>query len=779
MSGSLPAPAVGDVCSETPAAPPPLGSPSGCDHCIHSLLAGTLEPHPDTLYYIESDLPERLLSTGVLYATVPVLPADASGYPNLAMRTQIASGGFVTIDDAFDVLVWHTSSPGDGSQPRRIVLYARNEGTGAIQIAPTQIMITDGSFLQMSETLATRVLEDNWDMGVSPRGLSPGTGDVIAYSKQFAAPSNSDDTSANTNCFGRVRAVVQNSDPATHPTDIHVYVVAIDGTDPSENKLRAESLLTTGATSGDPFDLNTPPLGCANRRATGVFRTFVWRSDPVTLDAETMPQEGIRFRMTLAQLNSQTCPEGRQTADMVLRPGYVRPDTVGNYMVDSRISLRLINTNPALPRAVDVRFGKTGASVGLAWQVATGSNEPTDAEVDARPVRTAWAGPSQPAIGRSFFDSDGGPLVLGPCEAKVASIRFLILGGSSLPFDIGVVPTTPTEYVVDNADAEFFLIGDWLPSAQPGCYGPDSLVHAGNAGLDRAIAIPGLLASGAYEVYAWWVAGSTRATDAPYYVYHLGGATRVGQDQTDNGSSWNLLGTFDLGIGGTSRLELTDDVPPAEDVSVDAAKFVYTGPIEVIVDNRDPGCSLVGTWPTSANAGYYGIDSQYHAGDGGASFGTWTPDLTYPGRYQVYAWWVVSSNRARQAPYDIHHRQGTTTVHVDQTHVATAARWNVLGAFDFDAGVANSVVLRADVPPNELVSADAVRFVYIGPDDPMVGDFDGDGGVDLGDFGSWPACMTGPDSGPYGASCGAFDFETDGDVDLGDFARFQGVFGVP
>ena len=43
----------------------------------------------------------------------------------------------------------------------------------------------------------------------------------------------------------------------------------------------------------------------------------------------------------------------------------------------------------------------------------------------------------------------------------------------------------------------------------------------------------------------------------------------------------------------------------------------------------------------------------------------------------------------------------------------------------------------------------------------------------------WPACMTGPNDGPYGAGCEAFDFEFDDDVDTKDFARIQAVFMIP
>ena len=57
-----------------------------------------------------------------------------------------------------------------------------------------------------------------------------------------------------------------------------------------------------------------------------------------------------------------------------------------------------------------------------------------------------------------------------------------------------------------------------------------------------------------------------------------------------------------------------------------------------------------------------------------------------------------------------------------------------------------------------------------------IGDYDCDRNVDLTDFASWIACMTGPDGGPYDAGCEAFDFEFDGYVTLRDFAGFQKEF---
>ncbi len=60
-----------------------------------------------------------------------------------------------------------------------------------------------------------------------------------------------------------------------------------------------------------------------------------------------------------------------------------------------------------------------------------------------------------------------------------------------------------------------------------------------------------------------------------------------------------------------------------------------------------------------------------------------------------------------------------------------------------------------------------------------IGDYDGDGEVNLDDHGQWEACMTGPDAGSYALFCQPFDLAADDDVDLMDFAGFQALFGCP
>ena len=99
------------------------------------------------------------------------------------------------------------------------------------------------------------------------------------------------------------------------------------------------------------------------------------------------------------------------------------------------------------------------------------------------------------------------------------------------------------------------------------------------------------------------------------------------------------------------------------------------------------------------------------------------------------------------------------------------------GSPAINAGDPNTSFLPAtDLDGHTRVLCDRVD---IGAYEFGIGDYNCDQSVDLSDFASWSACMTGPRSGPYGAGCEAFDFNADGSVDLLDVAGWQRLAIVP
>lgn len=136
-----------------------------------------------------------------------------------------------------------------------------------------------------------------------------------------------------------------------------------------------------------------------------------------------------------------------------------------------------------------------------------------------------------------------------------------------------------------------------------------------------------------------------------------------------------------------------------------------------IVDNGTSGYAEVGTWSSSANAGFYGSNSRWtNTGTDGRT-ATWTPNVSHTAKYEVYAWWVAGSNRANNALYTIHHRNGSNTVPANQT--INGGGWRLLGTYDFQAGTGGRVVLSNNAQASKVVSADAIRLLYKGPASPL------------------------------------------------------------
>ena len=452
----------------------PLSGADPCTRCAGYLLPGRAEPNPDAVYRIDSDLPEMLMSTGVLYSTAPVLPEflTKGGEPVIESQRRQRNLGFTTIDDRFEVFVYHLNYEGQAPRSRRVLVHARNTGDSPVTIKPRQIMESRGVMAKADgpeSRMSVRMLANRWDRVLDRVSISPGEGRVIAWSPRLSvldAPADDPDVSPSDFFTGMVQGEFEHAAGETVKPSIEVAVVAIDAATPRDGFDRAcVEAMGRGAQSGEEgMDLQIPPPACHVRRVGGVSWSFLWRSDEMVIDVSALPRAtkpfgpaGLSFLMAAPAVQTKDCPQARQTGDMLLHPGYVHADTVGNYQVEYLVTFTLVNPGSSGDASlVDLRFGKHDADIGLAWQFQIGKAPATREQLASRPLYVQWAGPWRKDDladdTRSFFAPVKGlaeeaaiesPLALVPGERTTVTLRLMPVGTSSLPFHIHVVPIKP------------------------------------------------------------------------------------------------------------------------------------------------------------------------------------------------------------------------------------------------------------------------------------------------------------------------------------------------
>jgi D-alanyl-D-alanine carboxypeptidase len=132
----------------------------------------------------------------------------------------------------------------------------------------------------------------------------------------------------------------------------------------------------------------------------------------------------------------------------------------------------------------------------------------------------------------------------------------------------------PTQVIVDNDGGPYTEVGSWTTSASNGYHGTSSRYSTGGTGADIATWTPTLPQTGTYNVYAWYVSGTNRATASPFQVHDANGVTNIPVDQSWQGSQWNKLGTFTFNAGNTGYVTLNDNVPADKVVIADSIRFI-------------------------------------------------------------------------------------------------------------------------------------------------------------------------------------------------------------
>lgn len=139
-------------------------------------------------------------------------------------------------------------------------------------------------------------------------------------------------------------------------------------------------------------------------------------------------------------------------------------------------------------------------------------------------------------------------------------------------------PIPPEEIIIDNQDGAFSVVGWWGTYRTTGGYGED-IRYTGKKSSRQStksatwsLNIP---ISGNYQVYAMWLAHSSLSGDVGYQIYYNGQTETVLANQTQNGDTWNLLGTYFFDSQRTDqKIMITNEFSTGQRVCADAIRLV-------------------------------------------------------------------------------------------------------------------------------------------------------------------------------------------------------------
>ena len=100
-----------------------------------------------------------------------------------------------------------------------------------------------------------------------------------------------------------------------------------------------------------------------------------------------------------------------------------------------------------------------------------------------------------------------------------------------------------------------------------------------------------------------------------------------------------------------------------------------------------------------------------------SSYAEFQPNFNVDAVYEVYGWWVASSNRCIDTPFIIKHKNGVDTVRVDQ--VQNGSQWKLIGTYLFSADTTQKITISNAGTTGSYVVADAIRLISYDPATPV------------------------------------------------------------
>ena len=190
-------------------------------------------------------------------------------------------------------------------------------------------------------------------------------------------------------------------------------------------------------------------------------------------------------------------------------------------------------------------------------------------------------GSSTLAVGTTLVNRPSG----GTFQRAVASA--LVLG----PKTAAPPPAQTYDFDADVASPTYRETGSWIESSNTPYHGATKArLNAADGKGDRAVFRLAGIPPGHYEVAAWWVPSTNRATNTPFTVSCTSMSStspacppttvRVNQADGTTLGKWNVLGTFPL--SSADSVVVTDDATPAGNfVVADGLRLTYKSVLAV------------------------------------------------------------------------------------------------------------------------------------------------------------------------------------------------------
>ena len=149
-------------------------------------------------------------------------------------------------------------------------------------------------------------------------------------------------------------------------------------------------------------------------------------------------------------------------------------------------------------------------------------------------------------------------------------VEYSYLNGSRLSFHSKSL--TSDDLIKDDDDDSASITGDWslVTKGKSTFYGAGYIKSVKGSGENKVEWPLTNTLSGQYQVYTRWIENRKNASNAPFTVNHALGQDVILVDQKNNGSTWQLLGTFNLNL--QSSISLSNDANGV--VIADAIKVV-------------------------------------------------------------------------------------------------------------------------------------------------------------------------------------------------------------